>query len=168
MSSRQLVESRHPRLAEFAVKTLALTDDYVGLIRGLQSPHEEARRAALIGLRAWIIRDPKHAESVRQEVSRVFPDEDLAIVSRLIAGFSIEDAQDPVISEELVGWLKHSNVAVREMAFTYIREFTGNDVTYRYQADRSESQRATSARRWLEHIKREGALVTPTVPDDSE
>ncbi len=163
-----LVESRHPRIAEFAVKTLALTDNYTGLIRGLQSPHEEARRAALHGLRVWLIKDPKHQELLRAEVERVYPEEDVSTVLRLIAGFSFADAQDPEVSQQLVEWLMHPNVSVREMAFAYIRDFTGGDVTYRYQADRPEHQRALSARRWQEHVRKEGALVAPSLPESED
>jgi hypothetical protein len=157
-----LVGNRLPRLSELATQVLALTDQYPALIRALSAPHEESRRAAILGLGTWLRADPANAPLLEAEVDRSFPPQTAAAVLRLLYGYTPEDARNPEISNQLVDWLGDSNLAVRELAFQQIRKLTGGTLTYMYHPDRPESQRAVSVRQWKNHVRKEGALVNPT------
>lgn len=158
-----LVDNRLPRLSELATQALALTDQYPALIRALSAPHEESRRAAILGLGTWLRSNPAHAPLLEAEVDRFFPPQTAAAVLRLLYGYTPEDARHPEISNQLVDWLADSNVAVRELAFHHIRRLTGGSLTYMYHPDRPESQRMVSVRQWKNHVRKEGALVNPGV-----
>jgi hypothetical protein len=163
-----LVNDRNPRIAELAAKTLALTDDYLGMIRALSAPHQEARISALIGLGIWIRRDAAHSQRLADELARSISDAETARrLERLVWGYALDDAQRPDVSTELVEWLRDGNVSVREAAFYQIRRLTGGQVTYRYHPDSTETQRAAAVRQWENHIRRSGALVAarPTPAD---
>lgn len=156
-----LVDNRLPRLSELATQALALTDQYAALIRALSAPHEESRRAAILGLGTWLRSDPANASLLEAELDRSFPPQTAAAVLRLLYGYTPEDARNPEISNQLVDWLADSNVAVRELAFHHIRRLTGGALTYMYHPDRPESQRTVSVRQWKNHVRKEGALVSP-------
>ncbi|MFG0332724.1 MAG: HEAT repeat domain-containing protein, partial [Maioricimonas sp. JB049] len=152
-----VVKDTRPYIAELAVKALAVTDDYRALIRALQSDHEESRLAAIVALREWLPQDPRNGELLVAELHRTFRDADVTAVERLLWGYSAEDARDPAISRQLVAWLSHEDIAIRELAFYQIYRLTGR--RYDYRSFAPPIQRQAAAARWEEHLRREGALI---------
>ena len=132
---------RNPKVAELAVKTLALTNQYSALVEVLaQVPHEEAVHAAANGLRAWLPLAPDHAALLQKELITSFPPgtrtlgtdmDDRAIVLRLLWGYNSDDARDRKTSNQLVEWLDHDRLGVRLLAIDQIRELTGQTLHYR-------------------------------------
>jgi hypothetical protein len=154
-----IVKDRRPRMSEFAVQTLALTDNYRQLLRALEADHSEARRAAIIGLRQWLPQDPENGPLLRDEIGRVFRDADIDTVYWLLWGFTEDNARDPAASERLVSWLGHEDIAIRELACKNLLDLTGRDNDFQPLAPLVQRQAAIA--RWIDHLKRFGALLPP-------
>jgi hypothetical protein len=151
------VKDPRPQISELAVKALALTENYKELVRALaQAEHEEAREAAVIGLRTWLPAAPDNSDLLKVELEQAFSD-DAIVISRLLWGFNENDAHSKSTSEQLVTWLEHPHVAVRELAFYHIYRLTGQK--YNYRPLSPASQRKTAARHWRNHVNHEGALL---------
>ncbi len=127
---------RNAKVAELAVRTLALTNQYPMLVEVLaQVPHEEAVHAAANGLRTWLPLAPHHGGLLEKELNTSFPPgtkvlgtemDDRAIVLRLLWGYNPEtDARDRRTADQLVQWLDHDRLAIRLLAIDQIRELTG-------------------------------------------
>jgi hypothetical protein len=155
-----IVKDRRPRMSEFAVQTLALTDNYRQLLRALQADHSEARHAAIIGLRQWLPQSPENGPLLKDEIGRVFRDTDVDTVYGLLWGATEDDARDPEASEKLVLWLGHEDIAIRELACKNLLDVTGRDNDYQPMAPLVQRQAAIG--RWIEHLKRYGALLPPS------
>lgn len=145
------------RMAEAAVHTLSMTSNYPELIRALQSKHEEARLAAILGLREWLAVDPQREALLTAEAAKVFPDADVPYVVTLLWGFAPGSARDPQVSRLLVDLLSHEDIAIRELAFFHVLQMTGK--TYSYKPILPKGQRDSSVLRWDEHLKKNGALM---------
>ncbi len=155
-----IVTHLNPRISELSVKCLGLTGDYVSLMASLKrAPHEESREAAMQGLRVWLPRDAGNVARLRKEVERVYPEQDVNAVIRLLWGFNFADAVDPIQSRQLVAWLDHPEVSVRQMAFHYIVKLTGR--RHDYLPHDTLEKRSLAVKRWREHLDREGALLRP-------
>lgn len=153
-----IVRDRRALVSEFAVYALAITESYKELVRALaDAPHEESRRAAIDGLRTWLAMSPKNGSLLKKQVRGVFTEPDADVVYRLLWGYSEKDARDPATSSQLVEWLNHSHIAVRELAFMYVHRLTGRRDGYR--PNLLPSQRAIAVNRWRMYVAKHAALL---------
>lgn len=153
------VQDRKPQLAELAAKCLATIGDSESMLRALaETEHEESRQAAIDGLRNFLTVSADNGAIVKQQLQEFFHDDVRDDVYRLLWGFNAEDARSSETSRELVLWLDDDDVAVRQMAFGYIRELTGK--TNQYSPMRTAAQRNRSYRNWLRQIEKDGALLS--------
>jgi len=160
-------DDRNPKIAEMAVKTLALTNQYPTLVEVLaQVPHEEAVQAAANGLRAWLPLAPDHAALLQKELITSFPSgprplsaemDDRAIVLRLLWGYNRDDARDRKTSNQLVEWLGHDLLAVRLLAIDQIRELTGQTRSYRPGMPAGDRKRIKKD--WEHYVERYKGLL---------
>lgn len=147
-----------PQIAMYAVKTLALIEKPGDLATALKSAsHEEARKAAITGLRAWLPRSPENRNELKEHLTKVFRPDTAITVYNLLWGYNEEDGKDETISKTLVAWLRDEDVAIRELAIFHIEKLTGR--TYDYHPLAPVSQRDSIAARWEQHIQKEGALI---------
>ncbi len=150
----------NPRIAELAAEALALGQRYDSLVRLLaHSPHEESRTAAIAGLKYWMLRDEGNRELLQEELARTFNEQTAFIVYRLLWGYDKQDAQSLEISRQLVGWLRHEHVAVRELSIYWIARLTGQRQNYRPLAPVGTREQGVIA--WERHLSRHGALIEP-------
>lgn len=156
-SIRPVVKDRRPQNSELATKTLALTDQLGGLVDALSVSHEETRIAGIEGIRNWLPRDESNGAELKIELQDRFRADTAEALNRLLWGYSDADAEDEFTSRELVDWLDHDEVAVRELAAYHIRQLTNSHVSYR--AGLSPKDREPHVRRLREHVERKGALV---------
>ncbi|MEX0701883.1 MAG: hypothetical protein WD069_07285 [Planctomycetales bacterium] len=155
-----IVSTPEPLVSELAVKCLALAGKHAELAHALaRAPHDESRQAAIVGLRTWLGQNPKQGALLREDLERLFPPETVEAVYRLLWGYGVQDAHDPARSAELVGWLDHEELAVRQLAIFHIRNFTGR--TLEYLPHNPAAQRRAAAIRWQRHIEKEGSLLSP-------
>lgn len=158
---------RNPKLAELAVKTLALTGQYPTLVEVLgQVPHEEAVQAAANGLRTWLPLAPDHGNLLQKELNSVFEPgarsigggmDDPSIVLRLLWGYNPDDARDRATSNQLVQWLDHDQLAVRLLAIDQIARLTGQ--TLRYKASMRVGERKAIKKQWEQYVERHKGLL---------
>jgi len=158
-SIRPAVKNRLSSISSNATRTIALIGAGRDLVPVLNSEHESSRQAAIVGLRNWVVSDPSHAEQLLVELDRNFPEDELPIVERLIWGYDTEDLRSPEISDQLLQWMMHEDIAIRELAFYYVRELTGRE--FKYKALLPIAERRAAIQRWQSHIEREGAMLKP-------
>ena len=150
---------RRAIIAEFAVLTLALTDNYLEIVPALKSDHEEARLAAIVSLREWLAEDPDRINILRDEMERLFRSELVEQITSLLWGYSRVDAQSPETSQMLVKLLANEDLAIRELAHYHVTRLTDRNYGYHSQAPIAERNAAIS--RWVEFVKRDKSLVQP-------
>ncbi|HET6425090.1 MAG TPA: hypothetical protein VFG20_15495 [Planctomycetaceae bacterium] len=155
-----LVKEPNPNLAELAARCVSLMESCPAMVQALtQVDHKEARVAAADGLRAWLALDPNHTTQLRPELEKQLPADEAVIVERLLWGFTRDQGQDKLISQELVDWLRSSHLVVRELSFQQIVNLTGR--RNNYVPTGTASQREIGVQHWQNHLKREGALLKP-------
>jgi hypothetical protein len=161
-----VAEDPNPMLARLGTECLGLLDAYgvlVGVLR--RSQHEEARKAAISAMRAWLPLDPAHREQLKAELASNYTPEDASAVYRLLWGFDEDDARDNGTSVELLDWMAHSEVSIRELAFYHVSRLTGKSYDYRPNGNPLQLQSALN--RWRQHFtktSKDGALLPPKKP----
>ncbi|MCA9109750.1 MAG: hypothetical protein KDA52_07370 [Planctomycetaceae bacterium] len=155
---RPVVKDRRPQNSELAAKTLALTGRLEGLVDALSVSHEETRIAAIEGIRNWLLLDEENGPRLNIELQDRFREDDAATINRLLWGYSSDDAKNEFTATELVNWLEHDQIAVRELAAYYIHKLTNR--SFGYRAGLNPKDREPNVRRWREHVERTGALVS--------
>jgi hypothetical protein len=152
-----VLKDRRPQVSRLAALTLALVDDVDNLILALSAEHEEARLAAIVGIREWVLGDPGRAELLEPEVSRGFPDDQVALATQLLWGLTPEQAREENPSLAVVEALASDNIAIRELAFFQVHKITGKDLGYRPL--NSEVQRDGAVTRWRDSVRRNHGLL---------
>jgi hypothetical protein len=159
----------NPKIAELAVKALALLGQYQPLAEVLaQVPHDEAVQAAANGLRAWLPMGPDRAGLLQKELKLVFVSgpremgsdmDDTDVIMRLLWGYGPDDARERATANQLVSWLGHDKLAVRVLAIDQIAHLTGQ--TLHYRAGMPTSQRNSHKREWEQYVERNKGLLPP-------
>lgn len=154
-----LIRDSRPKISELAVRGLALTDNPTAVVQALaQSDHEDARKAAMDGLRRWLGVGQGRGEALQQALRKYYErDEDVSALYRLLWGISETEAKTQQVSLELVDWLRSPRVEIRELAFANLVRLTGRN--YGYRPLSSAPQREPAVKRWYEHVQREGAVM---------
>ena len=152
-----MVSDSRPKIAELSVQCLALTRNVPAMVEALaQAEHEEARLAAIVGLRIWLGTTPGTTETLHNELVKVFAKDDVDSVYRLLWGYSQKDATDRLIANQLVIWLANDHVAIRELSFYYIQQLAGQ--THSYRPLGTPAQRNAAIRRWQDHVEKNNGL----------
>jgi len=153
-----VIKDRRPRLSELAVKCLALTEDYASLVTALsEAPHEEARRAAIAGLRTWLPTAAENGQLLTAQLKETIEPENIQPIDRLLWGFGKADARSRETSLQLIRWLGSSDIAIRELAFYHIYRLTGRK--YDYRPNLPPVQRNAAISRWINHVEKVGGLL---------
>lgn len=159
MSIPSLVMDRREMISTYATSTLALVDDIPMLVKALQSEHEKTRQAAILSLRSWLPTDPNNTERLEQEVARIFPDDSVADVLDLLWGYSRDDGKDPIISQKLVSFMDHKQIAVRELAFYYVSQITPRTSAHGYRPSLADSPRHAAMVAWRNLLEKNGGQL---------
>jgi hypothetical protein len=159
LSIPAVVKDRRAQLSKYAVETLALTQNIPQLLRALTAEHDEARQAAIVGLREWLPRSADNTAILHDEIDRAFRDDEVETVYELLWGFDQEDFRNADVSRRVVNWLGHDNVAIRELAIYQIKLGTNRPTDYHPMAPLAQRQAAIS--RLQDQIDRTGALLPP-------
>lgn len=155
-----VVNDRRAGISELAVKTLAMIDQYSYLVTGLQSDHLETRLASIDGLRRWLGQNPEiNGELLQDELSKVFRGELVPTLTRLLWGFSTQDARNTETSRALLDWMKDDQLAIRQLAFEFVSRVVGK--TYDYLPTSPLAERRAALVRWEEYLKRNGGTLLP-------
>ncbi|MFO0918398.1 MAG: hypothetical protein U0872_08795 [Planctomycetaceae bacterium] len=155
-----LIRDPRSRISELAVRALVLTENIDAVVQALaQSPQEETRKAAAIGLQRWLGVSAERGTPLREALSEHYERaDDVRALYRLLWGFSRDEAKQAQPSLDLVELLRSNHVAIRELAFANLVRLTNRKFDYRPLA--SPQQREPAVRRWMDFVQRDGALVT--------
>ena len=159
MSIPSLVADRREMISTYATSTLGLVDDIPMLVKALQSEHEKTRQAAIQCLRSWLPSDPNNSVRMEQEVARIFPEDAVADVVELLWGYSREDGKDPIISQKLVAFMDHKQIAVRELSFYYVTQITPRTNAHGYRPSLAESPRNAALVGWRNLLEKNGGQL---------
>ena len=159
MSIPALVSDRREAISSLATYTLGLVDDVSMLAKALQSEHEETRLAAIWSLRSWLPSDPNNTALLEMEVARHFPDEEVADVVALLWGYSLEDARDQTISAQLVAWMDHKDLSIRELAYFHVSRLVGRTTAHGYRPNLADSPRNAALLGWRNHLEKNGGQL---------
>jgi hypothetical protein len=154
-----LVTSTTPAMSELAVKCLACTEQYSELVQSLsRAKFEEARTAAISGIRQWLPKAEENRELLKAELKKNFSADEVTPIYRLLWGYSKTDGTNKATSQILVDWLKHDSVVIRHLAFMYVSEIAGQ--RHDYRAGNPANQRRVAVKSWEEHLdKHNGTLL---------
>jgi hypothetical protein len=159
LSIPAVVKDRRAQLSKYAVETLALTQNIPQQLRALTAEHDEARQAAIVGLREWLPRSAENGEILHDEIDRAFRDDEVETVYELLWGYDEADFRNADVSQRVVNWLGHDNVAIRQLAIFQIKLGTNRPTDYHPMAPLAQRQAAMS--RLQDQIDRTGALLPP-------
>jgi hypothetical protein len=153
-----VVGSQVPRLAEFAVKTLVVTEQIPGLVEAMaRAEYEEVRAAAITGLRQWLPQAAVNRDILKAEIEKHFPPDQVDPIYRLMWGYDDADARNQGASRLLVDWLKHENIVIRQLAILHIYRLTGQ--RYDYRPVDAAGRRKVAVERWEQHLKKNDDLL---------
>ncbi|MBM79555.1 MAG: hypothetical protein CMJ78_03045 [Planctomycetaceae bacterium] len=153
-----VIKAPRPRISELAVQCLALTNNHEALVQAIaQSEHEESRMAAIHGLRTWLPTAVENRKLLRDALSKYFQPNDIDTMYELLWGYEKKSGTNKYTSHNLVSWLQHDHIAIRELAIYHIQAITGKRNDFR--ANASEPRRQASVNRWLTLLKKEGTLI---------
>jgi hypothetical protein len=121
-----------------------------------------ARRLAIGAVRDYMGRSPEAAKDVHDPLVREFGNEKTAaLVEKMLAGYSSQEASKPDLFKQLVGLLaaEQESVGVRELALDVLQRLTGRD-DLGYNADHPEGSGLSA---WKDLLAR-GELKIRTPP----
>ncbi len=159
MSIPSLVADRREMISAYATSTLGLIDDLPMLVKALQSEHEKTRQAAIWSLRSWLPTDPNNSARLQQEVGRIFPEEVVEDVVSLLWGYSRDDGKDPIISQKLIAYMDHKQIAIRELAFYNVSQITSRSSAHGYRPSLAESPRNAALMVWRNILEKNGGQL---------
>jgi hypothetical protein len=167
MSLLSLINNPHAKIVELAVRGLALTESYPGMVQALaECGYEEGRFAARDGIRAWLARAPERGPALKELLEQRYQVADAAAVYILLWGFRPEDAANRATSLEIVTWLRNPRVEIRELAYYWVVHLTGRKWDFR--AAETTARRESAVRRIEAHVLSAGALVKEPAPKKAE
>lgn len=160
-ASEELLESRNPMMAEYAVAIPALTRELDSLCSILLNTEQSGvRRAAIDGLQFSMTTSPGAMDKVAQVMRTRLTEVETSDTVKLLMGVSPVEAEDRFVSEWIVSMLENSRAAMRELAIVNLERLTGSREGF--QTDDEATRRSSSVRRWRKRLSRnDGRLLTP-------
>ncbi len=156
------IDDKRPLVSRLAVDCLVQLQSIPLLVDIMhRTDHEESRRAAIAALRAWLPEMEENRAILKTELERRFTPGDAGIVYRLLWGYGEKHFRDPDTSRQLVEWLRHDHIAVRELAWLHIQKSGRRDLEYRPNA--SPAQRQTAVNRIVTQLRGSGLMAKPAV-----
>lgn len=156
------MEDRVPEKSRLATACLGLIGDYQMMLEVLdRNEHHESRETAITALRSWINLNPVNREKIKEEIAARFFKDDVDTIYRLIWGYQEQDLRGKQVSRQLVDWLSHDKLAVRECACHYIKTLTSR--RFDFDARGSQTQRNAAIQQLEKVLDKDGALL-PSLP----
>lgn len=139
------VEDKRFLVSRLAVDCLAQIQAIELLVDILQrTEHDESRRSAIAALRAWLPETEEHRGELRTHLARRFTPADADTIYRLLWGYGDKHYRDADTSRQLIEWLRHDNIAVRELAYIYVKEGLRREFDYRPSGNPGQRQSAVT------------------------
>jgi hypothetical protein len=124
----EALEDDEESVRALAVQALGALGQIDEVVFALGRPGDPAtRRTAAEVLRAYGDRGPEAEQAVADALKRSAGADSAAILTKLLEGYSPDEAADPATAKQLVQWLEHRDVAVRQLALDQLTTLTGRD-----------------------------------------
>jgi hypothetical protein len=137
-----------------AVYGSAALDNLGPVVAGLADKHADVRDAAVQALRAWIGRGPGQDQKLYDSLQKEekFSKVHAEIVLDLLHSFGDADLEKPATYEALIGYLRHTRPAIRELAAWQLYRLVphGKDIAYDPNGSREDLDKAYKA--WKELV----------------
>jgi len=142
-----------------AVYGLGAIDEFPVLLEVLGNERQfaEVRRAAVVALRHWMSRDAENGRKLFEAVKKVYSSSTAEIVHHLLHGFSQAQLQQPAVYANLIAYLQHADLPVRELAFSHLRGLVHEGRAISYDPVGDPAQRRRAIEEWKKLIP-EGAV----------
>jgi hypothetical protein len=142
-----------------AVYGLGAIDEFQNLLEVLGDERQlaEARRAAGVALRHWMSRDAENDRKLFEAVKKTYSSSTAEIVHHLLHGFSEAQLQQPAVYANLIGYLQHADLPVRELASSHLRGLVPEGRAISYDPTGDPAQRRRAIEEWKKLIP-EGAV----------
>lgn len=155
-----VADDLNPHLARLATDCLGLIEAYRPVVKILQrTRHDEARRTAISALRVWLPRAEENRDLLKAELARLYPPEDAEVAYKLLWGFDADDLRDKDLSLQLVDWMAHPEISIRELAFYDVSRLTQK--THEYRPSLKPLQIQSTVATWRRYVLTKGALLPP-------
>lgn len=156
-----LIESRVYEQSRLAVACLGLIGDYEMMLKVLdRNEHHESRVAAINALRSWVNLEPENREKLKKALEAAFYPQEVETIYRLIWGYQDQDARSKQTSEQLVDWLEHDRLAVRELAWYHIKALTNRKQEV-FDARGTPMHIKSAVQRIRKILDKDGTLLPP-------
>jgi hypothetical protein len=133
----------------FGVTAAGAVDDLPRVLTALADPkYADLRDHTVLVLRNWMGRGPGQVEKLHEALRKAkYSEVQTRTILRLLFGFTPEERADPGTYEMLIGFLKHSQLPVRELARWHLVRLVaaGRDIPYDAAAPAAERQRGHAA-----------------------
>ena len=148
---KPLTASTDERAVALAVECQAMLGQRAALIDALaNTKHAEVRQAAIDGLREQMPTSKDERTKLKAELASAFDNGGNAIYS-LLWGYADEDVRkNQFICNQLVFWLMHEELVIRELAWTQIT--THATARYAYKPNSSVRARRLAKQKWQQHV----------------
>ena len=158
-----LVDNRVYAMSRLAVSCLGLVGDYEMMLEVLdRNEHHEARVAAIHSLRGWVNQDPQNRVQLKEAIAAKFYPQEVDVVYRLIWGYQEQDARSKQTSEQLIDWLEHDRLAIRELAWFHIKSLTNRKLEV-FDARGTPMHRNAAVQKIRKIFEKDGTLL-PALP----
>jgi hypothetical protein len=144
-----------PARRQLAVDTLAAVDDLRRLADALgHEKNADLRDAAVPVLQHWIGRGPGQDTKLYQFLiqQRQYTPRQAETVLQLLHDFSIDDRDRPETYETLIGYLRHPQPAIRELAKWYLYRWVPAGRSIAYDPAGPEAQAERAYKEWKQLI----------------
>ena len=93
------------------------------------------------------------------EMERVFQEDDVSDVVDLLWGYPLEAAKDKAITSQLLAWMDHQEIAIRELAFSHVSRLTNRANAHGYRPNLADSPRNAALVGWRNHVEKNGGQL---------
>jgi len=153
-------KDRAKAMDEFAVLSLAAINDIDRVMQALADPKQaEARKSAVIALRHWIGNATGHDQRLYQfllDHLHYSRPQASTVLQLLHSAFPIAE---PDTYETLIAYLRHDNLAIRELAWWHLSRLVPEEVMIPYDPAGSDAERAKAYAAWKKLVPN-GSLPT--------
>jgi hypothetical protein len=162
----QVKESNDPFTRNIGVLFLGALDALPFLVEALENPkYPEVRGSAAFVLRNWMSRNADNdAELFRMlGEQRAYSKEKAEIIIRLLHSVSEADAAKPKTYQDLISYLDHDNLAIRQLAFWHLSFLVpegAQQIVYDPAAD--AEQRKPACEQWKKLLANGKVLPRPS------
>jgi hypothetical protein len=154
-----ILASSNAKLVELGVHCLALLEKRSLLVPILnESKSPNVRLAAVTGMRWQMPAAAEGRQRFKDQLRQTFGSETAQAVYSLLWGYRADEVRkNQFTCFQLVSWLTHAHIAVRELAWQQMKRHA--TAVYGYRPDARATVRRKAAKLWQRHVLKKGTIL---------